>query len=78
MTTNRPTPPPVGVESLTWVKAKASSHSGACVELAAVPEGWIAVRDSKNPSGPMLAFTAGAFANFIADVQRVGRLLIDS
>jgi len=72
MTTNRPTPPSVDFESLTWVKAKASSHSGACVEVAVVPEGWVAVRDSKAQAGPVLTFRRPVFDSFIKDVQSDG------
>jgi hypothetical protein len=36
---------------LTWRKSSFSSDNGTCVELAPVPGGLIAVRDSKNPGG---------------------------
>ncbi|KAA2264611.1 DUF397 domain-containing protein [Solihabitans fulvus] len=51
---------------IAWRK---SSRSGAddkdvdCVEVAPLPDA-VAVRDSKNPSGPMLVFPATAFAAF--------------
>lgn len=48
--------------SLTWRKASASTPNGQCVELAALPDGRIAVRDSKDPDGPRLPFTAAAIA----------------
>jgi hypothetical protein len=45
-----------------------SSHSGNtggnCVEVAFTAE-TVAVRDSKNPSGPVLAFGAHAWASFL-------------
>lgn len=64
MTANRPTPPPVDFDALKWVKAKASSNNGACVELAAAPEGWVALRDSKNPHVFPFLFTPAEWAAF--------------
>ena len=43
------------LSDLPWRKATASSV-GNCVELAA-HAGLVAVRDSKNPHGPVLMFT---------------------
>jgi Domain of unknown function (DUF397) len=37
---------------VTWRKARASNSSGACVEVAALPGGDVAVRNSRHPSGP--------------------------
>ncbi|MGC5009718.1 DUF397 domain-containing protein [Streptosporangium sp. DT93] len=54
---------------LTWRKSSLSSADGGnCVEVAALPDGDQAVRDSKDPNGPVLRFTQaqwGAFANGI-------------
>jgi hypothetical protein len=61
---NNHTPRPPDVQSLNWFKAKASSDNGACVEVADARP-WIAVRDSKNLSGPNLMVPAGAFARFV-------------
>ncbi|PJJ04647.1 uncharacterized protein DUF397 [Streptomyces sp. 2333.5] len=51
-----------------WYK---SSHSGSaggdCVEVATCPSA-IHVRDSKNPTGPVLTLSATAWATFLADV----------
>ncbi|WP_229758820.1 DUF397 domain-containing protein [Peterkaempfera bronchialis] len=51
-----------------------SSHSGGnggdCVEAApGYLPGIVPVRDSKDPEGPALFFTADAFAAFIAAVR---------
>ncbi|PLW74149.1 DUF397 domain-containing protein [Streptomyces sp. SCUT-3] len=49
-----------------WRKSSYSGDTGGeCVEVAAV-DGGIAVRDSKDPDGPRLTFTADGFAAFVA------------
>lgn len=35
---------------LTWRKSSLSSDNGTCVELAPLPDGRVAVRDSKHPT----------------------------
>jgi hypothetical protein len=42
--------------------------NGNCVEIAALPGGGVAVRDSKDPEGPILRFTAGEWAAFVEGV----------
>jgi Domain of unknown function (DUF397) len=49
---------------LAWRKASASMPGGSCVELAPLPEGGVAVRDSKDPQGPVLRFTPAEWAAF--------------
>jgi hypothetical protein len=49
---------------LVWRKASASKADGNCVELAPLPDGGVAVRDSKDPNGPTLRFTATEWAAF--------------
>ncbi len=40
-----------------WRKSRASNPSGCCVEVAELPGGAIAVRNSRDPSGPALVYT---------------------
>ncbi|MFE5559004.1 DUF397 domain-containing protein [Streptomyces sp. NPDC056544] len=48
-----------------WRKASYSgSTGGECVEVAAQPC-EVAVRDSKNPGGPVFTVTAAAFTAFV-------------
>jgi Domain of unknown function (DUF397) len=40
-----------------WVKSRHSANGGNCVEIARGLPATIAVRDSKNPAGPILTLT---------------------
>ena len=51
-----------------WHKSSHSSANGQCVEVAPVA-GAVAVRDSKNPAGPVLIFTRQAWAAFVEGVK---------
>ena len=54
----------------TWRKSSHSSdEGGACVEVAAHPT-TIHVRDSKDPQGPHLDFSPGAWASFTSYAAR--------
>jgi Domain of unknown function (DUF397) len=48
-----------------WQKSRRSNPSGNCVEVAALPDGSIAVRNSRDPDGPALVYTAHEIAAFI-------------
>ncbi|MGW3915699.1 DUF397 domain-containing protein [Streptomyces sp. NPDC005070] len=51
-----------------WIRSSYSTDEGPdCVEVAARPDG-ILVRDSKNPDGPRLGLTRGAWAAFTPSV----------
>jgi hypothetical protein len=51
-----------------WRKSSHSTNEGGeCVEVATTPHA-VHVRDSKDKTGPTLAFTADAWAAFIASV----------
>jgi hypothetical protein len=47
-----------------WRTSSHSSGTGACVQVATAPAGVIAVRDSKNPSGPRLLFSQQTWQAF--------------
>jgi hypothetical protein len=54
-----------------WRKSSHSSggSQGECVEVAAVGGPVIAARDSKNPDGPILAFTPHEWGSFVASIK---------
>lgn len=55
---------------LAWRKASYSAGNGECVEVASAL-GQVSVRDSKDPEGPVLTYSADAFQSFL-DAARVG------
>lgn len=53
-----------------WRKSSFSNGTGGdCVEVADLDRGHRAVRDSKDPNGPVLRFTPAEWAAFTAGVR---------
>jgi hypothetical protein len=53
-----------------WRKSSYSgSNGGNCVEVADNLPGVIAVRDSKDPAGPVLSFTPDDWRAFTAEIK---------
>jgi hypothetical protein len=50
---------------LPWRKARRSVGDGACIELAPAAAGMIAMRDSKDPDGPVLMYTRAELHAFL-------------
>ncbi|RAO63874.1 DUF397 domain-containing protein [Micromonospora saelicesensis] len=49
-----------------WRKsARSGDNNGACVEVADNLPGLVAVRDSKDPTGPALTFSPAAWISFV-------------
>lgn len=53
---------------MDWRKASYSNGTGQCVETAS-SAGTVAVRDTANRGGGTLAFSAGAWAAFVAGLK---------
>ncbi|MGC4808509.1 DUF397 domain-containing protein [Micromonospora sp. DT233] len=52
-----------------WRKSTRSNNGGNCVEVADNLSGIVGLRDSKNPTGPALAFTPSAWSAFVCGVK---------
>ncbi len=59
----------VDVSRAVWRKSSWSGGNGNCVEVAANLPGVVAVRDSKDPDGPVLAFSPAVWRAFAAGVK---------
>ena len=60
-------------ESPRWFKSSYSNNGGQCIEVAAnlvASRGVVPVRDSKDPNGPALVFSADGWSSFVSAVQR--------
>ncbi|MFO7251404.1 MAG: DUF397 domain-containing protein [Actinomycetes bacterium] len=56
------------VEITAWRKSSHSNPAGNCIEVGKVP-GGVAVRDGKNPDGPILTFSRDAWRAFLDAVR---------
>ena len=50
---------------IVWRKSRHSNPNGCCVELAELPAGEIAVRNSRHPRDPALVYTRAEIVAFI-------------
>jgi hypothetical protein len=57
------------LQGVTWQKSGRSNPSGNCVECAALPNGGVAVRNSRHPEGPALIYTPAEIEAFILGVR---------
>jgi hypothetical protein len=57
---------------VTWRKSTRSNGSGNCVEVADDLGGKVGLRDSKDPSGPILTFSPATWSVFVDAVCRGG------
>jgi Domain of unknown function (DUF397) len=52
-----------------WRKSQRSSAQGNCVEVARLPGGEVAMRNSRHPEGPALVFTHREFEAFVLSAK---------
>lgn len=53
------------VPTTRWRKSRASNPTGSCVEIAELPGGTIAFRNSRDTSGPALIYPRTEVAAFL-------------
>ncbi|MYW06070.1 DUF397 domain-containing protein [Streptomyces sp. SID3343] len=58
--------PAASFRAAEWIKSSASTATGNCVELAALSGGDVAVRNSRDPQGPALVYSAAEITAFFA------------
>lgn len=61
--------PATELTDVMWQKSRHSNPNGACVEVAVLPDGEIAVRNSRFPGGPALVYTRAEIAAFLAGAK---------
>jgi hypothetical protein len=57
------------IDGVVWRKSKRSNPYGNCVELAALPGGAVAMRNSRHPDGPALVYTRDEIVAFLGGVK---------
>jgi Domain of unknown function (DUF397) len=60
---------PAAAVSAAWVKSGRSNPNGECVEMARLPGGKVAVRNSRYPDGPALIFSRQAVAALVRAIR---------
>ena len=60
-------------DTLSWRTATFTSGQGNCVEVAGLPDGGMAVRDTKDRDGGTLRFSAEAWRQFTSAIKE-GRI----
>ncbi|WP_330433855.1 DUF397 domain-containing protein [Streptomyces sp. NBC_00825] len=53
-----------------WMKSRKSEANGMCIELAALPQGGIAIRNSTDPAGAALIFLSAELEAFIDGAKK--------
>ncbi|GAA1506210.1 DUF397 domain-containing protein [Sphaerisporangium rubeum] len=61
--------PATSLTGVAWRKSLYSNSQGNCVELAELPDGGVAVRNSRFPDGPALIYTRAEIAALVLGVK---------
>lgn len=61
--------PADGLRDVVWRKSRHSNPNGNCVELAELPGGSVAVRNSRHPAGPALVYTGPEIKAFLRSAK---------
>ncbi|WP_431784947.1 DUF397 domain-containing protein [Streptomyces chumphonensis] len=59
----------VSTSAIAWRKSSYSTNGGNCLEVGYGASGAVPVRDSKDPRGPVLTFSADDWTAFVAGVS---------
>jgi hypothetical protein len=57
--------PASGLQGVAWHKSCHSNPNGSCLEVAELPDGSVAVRNSRYPGGPALIYTPAEITAFL-------------
>jgi hypothetical protein len=58
------------LDGVAWRKSRRSGPQGGnCVEIAHLPDGQVAIRNSRHPSGPALLFTPSEWEAFVGGAK---------
>lgn len=57
--------PASDLRGVTWRKSRHSNSQGTCVELASLPGGAVAVRNSRHPDSPALVYSPEEMHAFV-------------
>ncbi|HUR09113.1 MULTISPECIES: DUF397 domain-containing protein [unclassified Nonomuraea] len=61
--------PAADLKQVAWRKSRYSNSQGNCVELAKLPDGGVAVRNSRFPDGPALIYTRDEIRALVLGVK---------
>jgi hypothetical protein len=57
--------PAFALRDIGWHKSRYSNPDGSCLEVAELPNGSIAIRNSRYPNGPALIYTQAEMKAFL-------------
>lgn len=61
---------PAVLPDLSWRRSSYSGQLGNCVEIAHLPGGRVAMRDSRDPDGPTLVCGPAEHSAFLASARK--------